>query len=99
MKHLLRFIPLWWVALLLGVGVQAQETLESLPVSSIPVEEDNGNASGLDKWNAEGRLFLSLSGNTRANPPKTGKWRSGFKPISGCGAWEKIERASAITCP
>lgn len=57
MKHFLRFIPIGWAALLLGLGVQAQEA----------------TASGPDKWNSEGRLFLSLYGQYQAKPSKNKK--------------------------
>lgn len=67
MNQFLKWLLALFSALFLGLGVVcAQEPAETAAVASFPLEEKNDEGmeptSGTDKWNAEGKLFLSLYG-------------------------------------
>ncbi len=77
MKRSLKFFLSFFAAVLFGWGVYAQNPARNRPVEPLPLEEksneDSGSLSGIDKWNAEGKLFLSLYGQYQAKHAKSKK--------------------------
>ena len=97
MKQFLKVLSAFGALVLFVWSVQAQDPVRSRLVDPLPLQEKNEKGDdpipGIDKWNAEGRLFLSLYGQYQNQKSKSGELEQRLKDDFGM---QQISKAKTI---
>ncbi|MCH5243628.1 MAG: S8 family peptidase [Lentimicrobiaceae bacterium] len=97
MKQFLKVLSAFGALVLFVWSVQAQDPVRSRLVDPLPLQEKNEKGEdpilGIDKWNAEGRLFLSLYRQYQNQKSKSGELEQRLKDDFGM---QQISKAKTI---